>query len=130
VLVIDDHEGTRNTYSRFLVRAGYETATAATGRVGVDLALARAFDVHPKKGSLAPFFGRSKELISFLQLTPEKARQRRRRSQGSFARTFAVSSRSVLSVPKVQLSVGLGYPPSAGVLGIPRVLINANRKLR
>ena len=46
VLVVDDDDGTRNSYGRFLDLAGYETATAATGRAGVDLALARGFDVH------------------------------------------------------------------------------------
>lgn len=46
VLVVDDDDGTRDSYERFLHLAGYETATAATGRAGVDLALARTFDVH------------------------------------------------------------------------------------
>jgi DNA-binding response OmpR family regulator len=46
VLVVDDHEGTRDTYARILQLAGYDAATAATGRAGVDLALVRAFDVH------------------------------------------------------------------------------------
>ena len=46
VLVVDDDDGTRDSYERFLHLAGYETATAATGRAGVELALARTFDVH------------------------------------------------------------------------------------
>jgi YesN/AraC family two-component response regulator len=46
VLIIDDHEGTLETYSTILRLAGFEVATASTGRAGLDLALSRAFDVH------------------------------------------------------------------------------------
>lgn len=45
VLIIDDHEGTRDTFSLLLRGHGFETATAGTGRDGVALALARSFDV-------------------------------------------------------------------------------------
>jgi CheY-like chemotaxis protein len=46
VLVIDDDDGTRDTYVRVLHLAGYETASAGNGRAGVRLALAGAFDLH------------------------------------------------------------------------------------
>jgi DNA-binding response OmpR family regulator len=46
VLVIDDNQGTLETYSTVLHFAGYETATALQGRAGIELALCRGFDVH------------------------------------------------------------------------------------
>jgi AraC-like DNA-binding protein/ActR/RegA family two-component response regulator len=46
VLIIDDHQGTLDTCSTVLRLAGFETATAVNGRVGIELALTRAFDVH------------------------------------------------------------------------------------
>jgi DNA-binding NarL/FixJ family response regulator len=45
VLIIDDHEGTLDTYSTILRLAGFETVAAGTGRAGIALAIARAFDV-------------------------------------------------------------------------------------
>lgn len=46
VLIIDDHQGTLDTYSTILRLWGFETATASNGRAGVDIALSRAFDVY------------------------------------------------------------------------------------
>ena len=46
VLIIDDHQGTLDTYSTILRLAGFETATASNGRAGIDLATSRGFDVH------------------------------------------------------------------------------------
>jgi AraC-like DNA-binding protein/ActR/RegA family two-component response regulator len=45
VLIIDDHQSTLDSYSTLLRLAGFETATADTGRSGIALALARRFDV-------------------------------------------------------------------------------------
>ncbi len=45
VLIVDDHEGTRDTYSTLLRHAGFETRAAATGGEGIDAALAHPFDV-------------------------------------------------------------------------------------
>jgi DNA-binding NarL/FixJ family response regulator len=45
VLIIDDHLGTLETYATILGQAGFETATAATGRDGIELAISRPFDV-------------------------------------------------------------------------------------
>jgi YesN/AraC family two-component response regulator len=44
-LIVDDHEGTRASYSTLLRLAGFETETAATGETGVACARARPFDV-------------------------------------------------------------------------------------
>jgi AraC-like DNA-binding protein len=46
VLIIDDHQGTLDTYSTILRLAGFEVATASNGRAGIELAVSRAFDVH------------------------------------------------------------------------------------
>jgi YesN/AraC family two-component response regulator len=45
VLIIDDHQGTLDTVSTILRSAGFDTATASSGRAGIDLAKGRAFDV-------------------------------------------------------------------------------------
>lgn len=45
VLIIDDYQGTLDTYSTILRIAGFETATASTGRAGIALAKSRPFDV-------------------------------------------------------------------------------------
>jgi YesN/AraC family two-component response regulator len=46
VLIIDDHQGTLETYSTILRLACFEAATATDGRAGIDLGLRRSFDVH------------------------------------------------------------------------------------
>jgi DNA-binding NarL/FixJ family response regulator len=46
VLIIDDHEGTLQTYSTVLRLSRFDAATAATGKAGIELAQRRAFDVH------------------------------------------------------------------------------------
>lgn len=45
VLIIDDNETALRTMSTYLRLCGFETATAATGRAGVDLAANGHFDV-------------------------------------------------------------------------------------
>jgi AraC-like DNA-binding protein/CheY-like chemotaxis protein len=45
VLIVDDHPAAVQAYSIVLRNAGFETATAATGREGIALASARSFDV-------------------------------------------------------------------------------------
>lgn len=45
VLITNDHLGTLDTHSTILRLAGFETATASTGRAGIELASTRAFDV-------------------------------------------------------------------------------------
>jgi two-component system, response regulator YesN len=45
VLIIDDHQGTLDTYSTLLRLAGFDTSTATTAQDGIDLALSRPFDV-------------------------------------------------------------------------------------
>jgi DNA-binding NarL/FixJ family response regulator len=45
VLIIDDYVGTLESYATILGRAGFEAATAATGREGIQLAKGRPFDV-------------------------------------------------------------------------------------
>lgn len=44
VLIINDHKGTRESFSRLLRQQGFHTATAETGQEGVSLALAVPFD--------------------------------------------------------------------------------------
>jgi AraC-like DNA-binding protein/CheY-like chemotaxis protein len=46
VLIINDHQGTLDTQSTILRLAGFDAATASTGRAGIDRGLGRAFDVH------------------------------------------------------------------------------------
>lgn len=45
VLIIDDYEPTRDTYSTILQLAGFRTATAATGVAGIALAVQEPFHV-------------------------------------------------------------------------------------
>ncbi len=45
VLIVDDHEGTRASYSALLRLGGFETETADTGKAGIAYAVARPFDV-------------------------------------------------------------------------------------
>jgi DNA-binding response OmpR family regulator len=45
VLIIDDHQGTLDTFSTVLRRAGHQPVTAETARAGIEAALARSFDV-------------------------------------------------------------------------------------
>jgi YesN/AraC family two-component response regulator len=46
VLIIDDHQGTRDTYARILNLAGFETEAAASGEHGIEYARRRRYDVH------------------------------------------------------------------------------------
>jgi DNA-binding NarL/FixJ family response regulator len=45
VLIVDDHEGTRDSYSTLLRLSGFEAETAESGAAGVQRALTRSFDV-------------------------------------------------------------------------------------
>ena len=45
ILIIDDDEGTRETYARALRSHGFEVSTVATGREGVASATTHTFDV-------------------------------------------------------------------------------------
>ena len=45
VLIIDDHESTRATYSTILRLSGFDIAVAEDGKAGIELARARDFDV-------------------------------------------------------------------------------------
>jgi DNA-binding NarL/FixJ family response regulator len=45
VLIVDDHDGARTTLSGLLRLEGFETATADTGKAGIEMALAQGADV-------------------------------------------------------------------------------------
>jgi AraC-like DNA-binding protein/CheY-like chemotaxis protein len=45
VLIVDDHQGTLDSYSTALRLAGFETATVSSGEAGIGIASSRNFDV-------------------------------------------------------------------------------------